>query len=55
MGLSKSKSKKEVYNNTGLTHETTKILNTVTCHIKKLEKEKQSPDKAEENNKRLER
>jgi len=40
-GLTKSKSKKEVYNNTGPTHETTKILNTLTCHRKKLEKEKQ--------------
>ena len=42
MECSKSSSKREVYNNTGLPQETRKISNNLTLHLKQLEKEKQT-------------
>ena len=39
MGCSKSSSKREVYSNTILSHKTRKTLNSLTLHLKQLEKE----------------
>ena len=45
MGCSKSSSKREVYSNTILSHKTRKTLNSLTLHLKQLEKEKQNKPK----------
>ena len=45
MGCSKSSSKKEVYGNTILPQETRNISNTLTLHLKELEKEEQTKPK----------
>ena len=46
MGCSKSSSKREVYSNTILPHETRKTLNrNLTLHLKQLGKEEQQQQK----------
>ena len=46
MGCSKSRSKREVYNNTSLPQETTSQINNLTLHLQELEKEEQKNPKA---------
>ena len=45
MGCSKTSSKREVYSNTILPQETRKISNSLTLHLKELEKEEQTKPK----------
>ena len=51
MGCSKSSSKREVYSNTILLHETRKISNNLTSHLKELKKEEQTNPKLVEGKK----
>lgn len=50
MGCSKSRSKREVYSDTGLPQEIRKTSNNLTFHVKELEEENRAQSQCKEGN-----